>query len=127
MLQPPRQPSRTGGAYEHIRQTSAHTQQRGSAMTGGMTTTKGFIPNRPKPQLLSASGTPVIAGALNMNYRGEWHSSLSYANQDVCAVGGGDNAGLYIATGPVAPGGAEPGIGGGFIKIAETFVQNVWK
>jgi hypothetical protein len=40
------QPSKAGGLYEHLRQTAAHNQQRGAAMYGGMTTTKGFVPNR---------------------------------------------------------------------------------
>lgn len=55
MIPPPKQPSKPGGIYEYLRQTAQHNQQRGAAMYGGMTTTKGFIPNRTKRQVSSRS------------------------------------------------------------------------
>jgi len=57
MIQPPKQPSKSGGVYEYIRQQQEHSRQRGAAMYGGMTTTKGFIPNRTK-KVAAATSSP---------------------------------------------------------------------
>ena len=58
MTNPPKQPSAPGVQFDYARKTQAWAQQRGAAGQNGSMTTKGFVPNRVKPQL-AAPGTSV--------------------------------------------------------------------
>jgi hypothetical protein len=98
-------------------------------MYGGSTTTKGFIPNRQKPQAVQASGLTITASPLHLVPRGEWHSSLNYSAFDMVTVFGGTNAGSYYATEPAPAGSPEPGTGGAtmWVKFAGDFNTSLWR
>lgn len=48
MLRGPKLPSAPGKLNQFVRRTAAHNQQRSAAITGGSTTTKGFVANAPR-------------------------------------------------------------------------------
>ncbi len=55
MTNPPKQPSAVGIQFDYARKTQAWAQQRGAAGQNGSMTTKGFVPNRVKPQIAGSS------------------------------------------------------------------------
>jgi hypothetical protein len=126
MLRGPKQPSSPGRLNDHARQTASHVQQRGAAGAGGSMTTKGWIPNRPRP-VIARGGTSdtIVAAPLNMVLRGEFSNALNYSAGDVVIVMGGDNAGSFVATVPVVAGSSEePGVGNSWQRISSfTFGQ----
>ena len=55
MTNPPKQPRAIGQQFEYARRTAKHTRQRMAAGTDGSVTTRGYIPNKPKRQILPAA------------------------------------------------------------------------
>lgn len=95
-------------------------QQRGASGAGGSLTTKGFIPNRPRPIVQRGGSTDtIVAAPLSMVFRGEFSTALNYSPEDVVVVMGGDNGGQFVATVPVPAGSSEePGIGNSWFRLS---------
>lgn len=126
MLRGPRQPSAPGKINDHARQTYEFIRQRGAAGAGGSMTTKGFLPNRPRPVIVhGGTEETIVAAPLNVVWRGEHNNALNYSPGDGVKVTNGDNGGAFVALVPIPAGSSEePGDGVSWDRLSSfTFGQ----